>query len=169
MKMRKQQKTTMDKVCSGEESQNGGEELNDATEDGGTETDKQDKKTKSDAIGPNTEQVTAMNMKIWICENCSVVPKKTDKILKHLLDLQQELKSLKSNVEEILKTQKTTKAVIPKQRRCHLQTSKRRLLNLLETTPICPPTPLMMIAKDFVKKRTASVNQNAKLLKRTYF
>ena len=86
------------------------------------------------------EQVETMNMKIWICGNCSVTLKKTDKILKNLLDLQQELKSIKSNVEEILKTQKTTKAVIPKQRRRHLQTSKRRLLNLLETTPICMPT-----------------------------
>ena len=55
------------------------------------------------------EQVEAMNMKIWICGNCSVTLKKTDKILKNLLDLQQELKSIKSNVEEILKTQKQQK------------------------------------------------------------
>ena len=34
-------------------------------------------------------------MKIWICENCSAIPKKTDKILKNLLNLQQELKSMK--------------------------------------------------------------------------
>ena len=50
-----------------------------------------------------------MNMKIWICENCSIIPKKTDKILKNLLDLQQELESMKSNVEEILKAQKSNK------------------------------------------------------------
>ena len=152
-------------MCSGEESQYGGEESNEATEDGGTETDKQDEREKdqekkSKAIGPNTEQVKAMDMKIWICENCSVVPKKIDKSLKNLLDLQRELRSLKLNVEEILKTQRTIKAAIPKQRKRHLQTSKRRLLNLLEKTPICPPTPLMMIAKEFVKKRAAIVNQN---------
>ena len=35
-------KTTTDEVCSGEESQKGGEEPNEATEDGGTDTDKQD-------------------------------------------------------------------------------------------------------------------------------
>ena len=80
-------KTIMDEVCSGAKSQNGGEEPNEATEDGGTKTDKQDEKEKdpekkSEAIGPNTEQVKAMDMKIWIGENFSVVPKKTDKILK---------------------------------------------------------------------------------------
>ena len=83
-------KTTTDEVCSGEERQNGGEEPNEATEDGGTETDKQGEKEKdlekkSEAIGPNTEQVKSMDMKIWICENCSVVPNKTDKILKRIL------------------------------------------------------------------------------------
>ena len=28
-----------------------------------------------------------MDMKIWICENCSVVPKKTDKIFKKFIGL----------------------------------------------------------------------------------
>ena len=67
-------------MCSGEESEKGGEEPNEATEDGGTETDKQDEKEKdpekkSEAIDLNTEHIKLMDMKIWICENCSVVPK----------------------------------------------------------------------------------------------
>ena len=68
-----------------------------------------------------------MDMKIWICENCSVVPKKTDKILKNLLDLQQELKSLKSNVEEILKTQKNNKS-------CDTETEKPPPANIKKTS-----------------------------------
>ena len=68
-----------------------------------------------------------MDMKIWICENCSIVPKKTDKILKNLLDLQQELKSLKSNVEEILKTQKINKS-------CDTETEKPPPANIKKTS-----------------------------------
>ena len=54
-------KTTTDEGYSGEESQKGGEEPNEATEDGGTENDKQDEKDlekKSEATGLNTEQVS---------------------------------------------------------------------------------------------------------------
>ena len=106
-----------------------------------------EEKQEGGRIPPPLGKIGLMDMKIWICDSCSVVPKKADKILKNVLDLQQELKSLKSNVEEILKTQRS-KAGILKQRSCHLQISKRRLLNLLETTP----APFMMIVKVFVKK-----------------
>ena len=46
-----------------------------------------------------------MDIKIWICESCSVIPKKTDKSLRNVSDLKQELKGMKSNVQEILRTQ----------------------------------------------------------------
>ena len=81
------------------------------------------------------------------------------------MDLQQELKSLKSNVEEILKTQKNNKS-------CDRETEKAPPANIKKTSVKStgnPSTPLMMIANEFVKKRTSIVNQNAKLLKRTYF
>ena len=73
-------------------------------------TKEKDQEKKNKATCPNSEQVKAIDTKIWICESCSVISKKTDNILKNLLDLQQELKSMKSNVEEILKTQKNSKS-----------------------------------------------------------
>ena len=92
-KTTEEDETTTNEVCSGEENQNGGEERDEETEDGETETDEheqgekeKDHEKESEASGPNTERVETMNMKIWICENCSVIPKKTDKILKNLMD-----------------------------------------------------------------------------------
>ena len=60
---------------------NGGKELNEATEDGGTETDKQDEKEKdqekkSEATGLNTEQVKAMDMKFGPAKTVQLYPRK---------------------------------------------------------------------------------------------
>ena len=102
-KVTEQDETTTDEECPGEEIQDGGEEEDEVTAN--QETDEQ-KEKEVDQEEKSFGQDKALDMKIWICENCSNIPKKTDKILKSLLDLQHELKSMKSNVDEILKTQK---------------------------------------------------------------
>ena len=75
MKMRKQQRRIKQqwmRCAQGKKVKMAEQKCDEASEHVEMETDEQGKKEKdqekeSEASGPNTEQVEAMNMKIWIC------------------------------------------------------------------------------------------------------